>query len=323
MNWYYIDGPLRVGPLNESEWAELLRTGKVGSETLVWYEGLAKWTPYSQVAPAAEPPEVEVEEEAAQMLPEAPQAYAARVVDLDFPVNVNACVSRAWAVYKRYFWLLVGATLLPLALVGAGSTLPVLEIIIPMALQGVLMGGMYLLFLRLMRGEPAQIADLFGGFSAEFFKPLMLQTLVAYLVSQLCFLPTLIAFKMKGVTIQNYQSIFAEDPQTALVLMLVFMACLIPAVYFGFCWMFSIPLIVDKKMAFWPAMQLSRAKVLQHPWRIGVLAACAGVLGGLGIIGFVIGIVLTLPLNYLIVLHLYEDIFSAPVRKPDAPSQTE
>ena len=322
MNWYYIDGPLRVGPVNESEWAELLRSVKVGPETLVWYEGLAKWTPYSQAAPATETPEPQEEEEA-DALPEDPRLFAARVADLDFPVNISACGSRAWAVFKNYFWLLVGATLLTLALVGAGSTVPVLDIVIPMALQGVLMGGMYLLFLRLMRGEPAQIADLFAGFSAEFFKPLMLQTLVVNLVSQLCFLPALIAFKMKGVTSQNYQAVLSDDPQTALVLLLVVLTCSIPAVYFGFCWMFSIPLIVDKKMAFWPAMQLSRAKVLQHPWKIGVLAVWAGVLGALGIFGFFIGIIFTLPLNYLVVLFLYEDIFNAPARKADEPPQTE
>ena len=315
MNWYYIDGPLRVGPLNENEWADLLRTGKVGPETLVWYVGLEKWTPYSQVAPVAESPEEEAEEtEDAAVLPEDPHAFGARVADLDFPVNIGACVSRAWAVYKRYFWLLVGATLLTLALVGAGATLPVLEIIIPMALQGVLMGGFYLLLLRLMRGESAQITDLFAGFSAEYFKPLMLQTLVAYVVSQLCFLPTLIAFKMKGVTMQNYQAIFADDPQTALVLMLVFMACLIPAVYFGFCWMFSLPLIVDKKMAFWPAMQLSRHKVLQHPWRVSLLLVVAGLLGAAGLFFFVVGGLLTLPLYFLITLFLYEVIFNAPAQ---------
>ena len=76
--------------------------------------------------------------------------------------------------------------------------------------------------------------------------------------------------------------------------------------------MFSIPLIVDKDLAFWPAMKLSRAKVLQHPWRIGVLAVCAGVLGTLGILGFFIGIIFTLPLNYLVMLALYEEIFNPP-----------
>lgn len=321
MNWYYIDGPDRVGPINESDWADLLRTGKITPETLVWYEGMAKWTPYSQVAPAVvEPPELEEEPDAA---PDDPLAFAARVVELDFSVNINDCVARAWTVFKSYFWMLVGATLLTLAIVGAGSTLPILEIIIPMALQGVLMGGLFTLFLHLMRGQPAQISDLFSGFSSELFRPLSLQTLVSYLVSQLCFLPAVIAFKMKGVTTQNYQTVLADDVQTTLVLLLVLMACMIPAVYFGFCWMFSIPLIVDKKMAFWPAMKLSRAKVLQHPWRIGVLAAWAGILGCLGIFGFGIGILLTLPLNYLVVLSLYEDIFNAPVRKPEDPAQTE
>jgi uncharacterized membrane protein len=321
MNWYYIDGPNRVGPINESEWAELLRTGKITPETLVWYEGMAKWTPYRQVAPEPEPPELEEEAEA---VPEDPHAWAARLAELDFTVNVNTCVSRAWTVFKGDFWMLVGATLLTLVVVGVGSTVPILEIIIPMAFQGVLMGGLFYLVLRLMRGQPVQPSDLFAGFSSELFKPLALQTLVSYLVSQLCFLPALIAFKMKDVTMQNFATTFANDPQTGLVLLLVVMACMIPAFYFGFCWMFSIPLIVDKKLGFWPAMQLSRTKVLQHPWRIGVLASWAIILGSLGFLGFFIGIIFTIPLNYLVMLFLYEDIFNAPAAKPEEEKpQTE
>ena len=49
MNWYYIDGPRRVGPHNETAWAELVRTGIIQPETLVWHEGMEKWTPYREV----------------------------------------------------------------------------------------------------------------------------------------------------------------------------------------------------------------------------------------------------------------------------------
>ncbi|MCX6966451.1 MAG: glycerophosphoryl diester phosphodiesterase membrane domain-containing protein [Verrucomicrobia bacterium] len=129
------------------------------------------------------------------------------------------------------------------------------------------------------------------------------------LVSELCFLPALIAMKMKGVTLENLEATFTSDPQTALVLMLVFLACSIPAVYFGFCWMFALPLVVDKGLSFWPAMQLSRNKVLQHPWRIGVLLAVAGIYGFSGALLFGIGILFTLPLYFGIKLALYEAIF--------------
>lgn len=325
MNWYYIDGPSRVGPLNETEWAELMRTGKITPETLVWKIGMEKWTPYKLVPPPlepeAEPPDFEAELE---LVPESPEAFAARIEDLDYRVDLGSCINRSWEVFKAHFWLLVGASFFVGAVFLAASKLPILDILVPMMLHGVFTGGLYFLFLRLVRGESSQFADLFAGFQSELFKPLALQTLVSALVSQLCFVPAFIALYMTGVTdLKNPANLVAQlnaNPQTALVLSLVFLACSIPAVYFSFCWMFSIPLIVDKKMAFWPAMQLSRRKVLQHPWRIGVLAVVAGIFGFFGIIGFGIGMFFTLPLFFLIPLFLYEDIFNPPVRKS---SETE
>ena len=311
MNWYYIDGPLRVGPINETEWAELVASGKILPETLVWHEGVEKWTPYRLMTPLeVDPPDFE---EVLETKEESPEEFAARVVDLDYPVDFDRCISQAWKVFKSNFWELVGATLLIFAAIVAGAKLPILEYAVPMLLQGVLMGGLYKIYLYRLRGQPSVFTDLFAGFEPSLFKQLALQNLVSALVSQMCFIPVLIAMKMKEITFQNLQETLTGDPQIALVLMLVFLACAIPAIYFSFCWMFALPLIVDKGMAFWPAMQLSRAKVLQHPWRISVLLVIAGIVAISGMLGFGLGVVFTLPLYFLIELFQYEDIFNPPI----------
>ena len=333
MNWYYIDGPLRVGPLNETEWAELVKSGKIQPETLVWHEGVEKWTPYRLMTPAGLEPEPPDFEEALEEVAETPQAFAARVIDLDYPVAINHCISRAWAAFASNFWMFVGTAFLIAALSLAGSSLPVVHYAMPMALQGVLFGGLYLVYLRMMRGEPASTGDLFAGFGLPLFKPLAFTTLVTFLVMALCFVPATISIQAMGIVPPNVEAMMADnpqqvfaliqdaDPQKMMVWLLVFLACSIPAVYFSFCWMFAIPLIVDKGMAFWPAMQLSRNKVLQHPWRISVLLMVAGILGFAGVLGFGIGVVLTLPLYFLIKLFLYEDIFNNP--SPSQPADPE
>ena len=193
MNWYYIDGPRRVGPLNETEWAELLRTGKIQPETLVWHEGMDKWTPYSQVPPSeeeeAEIPVLDAVFETT--VPEAPEVFAARVADLDYPVQINHCISRGWGVLKAHFSKLVSATFVLLAIgfliAKTAASLSVLEIAVLVAFQGVLMGGFYDLCLRCLRGEPSTLATLFSGFQATLLKPLALRSIVGYLVSELCF----------------------------------------------------------------------------------------------------------------------------------------
>ena len=325
MNWYYIDGPLRVGPLNETEWVELVKSGKIQPETLVWNdEQVEKWTPYRLMPPPGavlyELPEVADLFESLVTEQESPEAFAARVADLDYPVDLDRCISRAWGVFKAHFWELVGATTLVLLLIVAGSKIPFVDVAV-MMLQGVLMGGLYKIYLQRLRGQPTGFADLFAGFTSKPFIPLVLQNLVVGLVTWLCFFPALIVMSMKDTTLENFEALVSNDPQTALVILLVILTCSIPAVYLAFCWMFSVPLIVDKGMPFWPAMRLSRAKVLQHPWRVGLLSVVAGVFGFSGALGFGIGMLFTLPIYFLIKLSLYEAIFNNPTPSPSADSK--
>ena len=49
MNWYYAEESNRRGPFDDAAFAELVKTGQVTPETLVWQEGFADWKPYRQV----------------------------------------------------------------------------------------------------------------------------------------------------------------------------------------------------------------------------------------------------------------------------------
>ena len=69
--------------------------------------------------------------------------------------------------------------------------------------------------------------------------------------------------------------------------------------------MFALPLIIDKRLPFWAAMNLSRRKVMQHPWKVGLLTVVAGMVG-------IVGLIFTIPVYIAATLYLYEDIFSEP-----------
>ncbi len=51
MNWYYVDQGKQAGPVNDAQFAELARTGKILPDTLVWREGMAAWVPHREVQP--------------------------------------------------------------------------------------------------------------------------------------------------------------------------------------------------------------------------------------------------------------------------------
>jgi len=43
--WYYADGQEQLGPITTSQASELVKTGQLRSDTLVWKRGMNEWTP--------------------------------------------------------------------------------------------------------------------------------------------------------------------------------------------------------------------------------------------------------------------------------------
>jgi len=90
---------------------------------------------------------------------------------------------------------------------------------------------------------------------------------------------------------------------------------------------FALPLILDKKMEAIPSIKLSCQKVLANPMSI-VFLILAGIVAGIGIIAFGVGIVATIPFAVIAILCLYEVIFSGgmpaapalPAAAPEAPA---
>lgn len=53
MEWYYAQDGESVGPLSEPDWQQLIASGKIAPDTLVWHDGMAEWQPFSQVQSAS------------------------------------------------------------------------------------------------------------------------------------------------------------------------------------------------------------------------------------------------------------------------------
>ena len=101
--------------------------------------------------------------------------------------------------------------------------------IIHLLIAGVLTGGLYLACLRRMRGEPAGVGNVFDGFKLSF-----VQLMLAGALTQL-----LIQFGL--------------------------LFCILPGIYLVVAWQFALPLVADKRLEFWSAMELSR-KVVTRVW---------------------------------------------------------
>ena len=53
MAWYYVDAGAQKGPFEEERFRELVTTGVIRADTLVWREGMKDWTAYGVVAAGA------------------------------------------------------------------------------------------------------------------------------------------------------------------------------------------------------------------------------------------------------------------------------
>jgi len=74
-------------------------------------------------------------------------------------------------------------------------------------------------------------------------------------------------------------------------------------------WIMTYPLVIDKQIQFWDAMEVSRKVVSKHWWNFFgfFLLWCLINLGGLLLCG--LGVFITFPWTSIAVVYAYEDIF--------------
>jgi uncharacterized membrane protein len=74
--------------------------------------------------------------------------------------------------------------------------------------------------------------------------------------------------------------------------------------------MFSLPLVIDKGLAFWPAMETSRKVVNQHWWSVFGLLIVIGLINLAGLLLCCVGLFLSFPLALAAMMCAYETLFS-------------
>ena len=73
-------------------------------------------------------------------------------------------------------------------------------------------------------------------------------------------------------------------------------------------------LIIDKKLEFWPAMEISRRVISAQWWRVFGLMIVAGILGALGVVGLFVGLFFTIPITIGSLVIAYETLCNPPAR---------
>ncbi len=214
------------GPVSVEQLREWIADNRANGQTMVQPEGATDWRPL-----ASFPEFAEVLQTASAPPAPAPAADAAAAVEKE-PVptaafgtgalDVGASLGHGWLLMGRHAGLLLGATTLVWLLTTLPDFVPLLGPIFSYVISGPLYGGLFLVFLRALRGEENRIGDIFGCFGASFV-PLMLVWIVTDLLSKLG------------------------------------MACclIIPGVLLKIFWAFALVLVADRKLDFGSALGTS------------------------------------------------------------------
>jgi uncharacterized membrane protein len=220
------------------------------------------------------------------------------VLGRDYSLDIGSCITRSWELVKRHLGPIIGITFLVMVVIVAINQL--VGLLSRPAITGmitehrfsigaigivfatsllttpvyvVLTAGLLKYYLKLIRGEPSGVADAFSGFG-----PALGQLVLLGLVS-------------------GFLSLVG------------YCLCILPGIYLTVSWMFAVPLVIDRGMGFWEAMELSRKVVAKHWFLMFALQLLCGLLAACGVIACCIGILVSLPFGTATLMYAYEDIY--------------
>lgn len=228
-NYTIIGGDGRqYGPVPTEELRKWIAENRLNAKSLVQQEGTAEWRPLGDFAELAD---------AFGANPPTPPvatpinraAWADQILARPAELCARDCLAAGFQFFGKNFGFVLGAVLLMFFLNVLIELVPLLGGIVRLLLTGVLSGGLYLACLRRMRGEVAGWANLFDGF-------------------KLCFTQLMLGGAV--ISILNFMA---------------FLLCVVPMIYLAVAWQFALPLIADRRLEFWSAMELSR-KVATRVW---------------------------------------------------------
>jgi hypothetical protein len=247
------------GPVADAQVRSWIAAGRANLQTRVRAEGSDEWKTLADFPEILTPG------------PGAGLPLAARAGKLD----IISCYERSWALLKSNFWPLVGTSLIVAvllgAVLGAQSMVPYLQIVTPLVV-GPLVGGWYYFFLRTIRGEKAELGDLFGGFTRAYGNLVAIGILVPM-------------FTLVGLVL-----------------------LILPGIYLIVAYSFAYILATDKRLSFWDSMETSRKTITMQWWRVLGLILLGIPFVLLGFAAFGVGIFVAMPLIIGAQAYAYEDL---------------
>ncbi|MEN9546092.1 MAG: hypothetical protein RLZZ356_824 [Verrucomicrobiota bacterium] len=303
------------GPVSSEQLGQWIREKRVDGDTRVQGDD-GQWRPFREVPELVallQPPVV--------VPPLIPASGESRSVpsdfDGDYDLDIVACLTTAWRLFQQQFSTLFGPTMmyvlisLSLTFLGALPYIGILFSLCSMVIGGPLMAGLYVVYLRVIRGETPPLGSLFDGFRKMFGHLFLGQWVASILVFVPLLAGILVLFFSVGLTaIMGLAKGSASWPGFAVLApgLGLFLLGLPVTVFLTVNWMFSLPMILDQRLDFWTAMKRSGRQVRRHWWSCLALSVVTSILNFAGTLCCLVGLVVTIPISMLVLMCAYETV---------------
>jgi hypothetical protein len=334
MEWYYANDGQRQGPVSDEGFADRVAAGEVTATTLVWRAGMADWRPWGEIAPTTTLPEVPPAMSVVRAAPTDGEGNMAAAVasgevlppvDAEtfwrqlqangYSVSAGRCLSRAWDLYSAAFLPCLGVTLLAYLIMMVAANVPIIGIVAQFLVVPQLTAGLSWYFLRRVRGEPAELNDIFIGFKRGFGQ-LALVSLIQFLFVLPFVLLMMGLLAGAGFMTNGFETGGAAPPLTLIVVMAALGVTLALLMY---RLMFAHIIVVDRGETAWAALKLSwRIMGLRYLTLLG-LGLLILLISLAGTLALLIGLLFVLPLIPAAFAFAYQDAVLSAEGKTPAP----
>lgn len=197
----------------------------------------------------------------------------------EYSVKIEEYFSRGWEIFKQYPGGFIGFLILTFMISIFASILPApfgnskgeAGGIVNFVLSPILSAGYYIVALQIAKNRPKNFSDFFRGFNQ------FLQLFLVYIVGTIL---TIIGFTL----------------------------LIIPGIYLGVAYGFSNLFVIEKKLSFWSALEASRKLITRKWFSFLGLFVVIFLMNLAGLLLFGIGLLVTIPLTYCIIVAAFEDI---------------
>jgi uncharacterized membrane protein len=227
------------------------------------------------------------------------------------------CLKEGWALIKDQYWLFLGIVFVGIFVGGA----------VPLVLIGPMMVGIYLCFLRRMRGESVEFGTLFKGFDC--FAQSLIAALIQAIPMVIVIVPMYIlmfAFMMFSMPRGGGRMDPDESGRFAFTFLgfyvLFIVAILIVAIVVTLFFLFTFPLIADKNLSGVDAVKLSIKAARANLGGIFGLVLLNFGLGILGVFCCYVGAFFFMPVGFASYAVAYRRVFPEglqPFASPPPP----